>query len=207
VDIVTDSPATYVFAGFVESDLVVVKMKINWYDQLVVEDTFAYGGTEVEEARSIKTTSDGGFIVAGGTGEFLVLKLDSELNLEWDTTFTVAGNGIAVFADETADGGYIVGGYDSDSDANYVFKLQPPNTCCMPPIRGNVDGDPGDNIDISDLVMLADYMFTGGAEPPCWSEANVDGIGPDDAGGIDISDFVYLADYMFSSGPEPAVCP
>lgn len=192
--------------------MVIVKMKINESFQLVVEDTFTYAGDWARVARSVKTTSDGGFIVAGGTGpdgfcEFLVLKLDSELNLEWDTTFTVAGNGIAVFADETADGGYIVGGYDYDSDANYVFKFRPPSTSCCVGIRGNVDGDPGDNIDISDLVMLADYMFTGGLAPECWSEANVDGIGPDDAGGIDISDLVYLQDYMFTQGPEPPACP
>ena len=209
VDIASENPLTFVLAGFVESDLVVVKMKINWYYQLVVEDTFTYGGTEVEEARSIKTTSDGGFIVAGGigsfgTGKFLVLKLDSELNLEWDTTFTVAGNGIAVFVDETADGAYIVGGYGGGM--NYVVKFRPPNTCCVG-IRGNVNYDPGDAIDISDLIYLVDYMFSGGPAPECWSEANVDGIGPDDASGIDMSDLVYLADHMFSGGPPPPACP
>ncbi|MCK4460192.1 MAG: hypothetical protein KAW46_00220 [candidate division Zixibacteria bacterium] len=80
-------------------------------------------------------------------------------------------------------------------------------TCCMGAIRGNVDMDPGDAIDISDLVFLVDYMFTGGPAPTCWPEANVDGIGPDDASGIDISDLVYLVDYMFNGGPAPPSCP
>ena len=79
--------------------------------------------------------------------------------------------------------------------------------CCLPPIRGNVDYDPGDAIDISDLVYLVDYMFTSGPEPVCWSEANVDGNGPDHSSGIDISDLVYLVDYMFNGGPEPVACP
>jgi len=83
------------------------------------------------------------------------------------------------------------------------------DTCCVG-IRGNVDYDPGDEIDISDLVYLVDYMFTGGAEPECWGEANIDGSddgdgvdGPED---VDISDLVYLVDYMFNSGPPPPGC-
>ena len=82
----------------------------------------------------------------------------------------------------------------------------------MLPIRGNVDYDPGDEIDISDLVYLVDYMFTSGPPPLCWEEANIDGSGPanppsDGPTDIDISDLVYLVDYMFNSGPPPADCP
>ena len=87
-----------------------------------------------------------------------------------------------------------------------------PVTCCVPPMRGNVDNDTLDVIDISDLVYLVDYMFTGGPAPECWEEANVDGSapatppddGPDD---VDISDLVYLVDYMFTGGPAPLGCP
>ena len=74
--------------------------------------------------------------------------------------------------------------------------------CCMPPIRGNVDYDLGDVIDISDLVYLVDYMFTGGPTPECLDEADVDA-----SGDIDISDLVYLVDYMFNGGPPPVACP
>ncbi len=85
-------------------------------------------------------------------------------------------------------------------------------TCCMPPIRGNVDMDGGDAIDISDLVYLVDYMFNQGPAPLCWPEANIDGSGPatppdDGSDDIDISDLVYLVDYMFNGGPEPPPCP
>jgi hypothetical protein len=79
------------------------------------------------------------------------------------------------------------------------------STCCVSPMRGNVDNDGGDAIDISDLVYLVDYMFVGGPAPVCWPEANVDGAGFDDA--LDISDLVYLVDYMFNNGPPPPVCP
>ncbi len=77
-------------------------------------------------------------------------------------------------------------------------------TCCMGSIRGNVDYDVGDAIDISDLVYLVDFMFSGGPPPPCFEEGDVDGSG---AAPIDISDLVYLVDYMFTGGPAPPPCP
>jgi hypothetical protein len=74
--------------------------------------------------------------------------------------------------------------------------------CCLGAIRGNVDYDLGDAIDISDLVYLVDYMFTNGPVPPCLDEADMNG---DLA--IDISDLVWLVDYMFTNGPPPVACP
>lgn len=78
-------------------------------------------------------------------------------------------------------------------------------SCCQG-IRGNVDGDPDDLVDISDLIYLADWMFSDfggdpddhGPPPPCMDEADVDG-----SGSQDISDLVYLVDYMFMGGPAP----
>ena len=85
-------------------------------------------------------------------------------------------------------------------------------TCCMGSIRGNVDYDVGDAIDISDLVYLVDYMFTGGPAPTCVEEANIDGSccasgSSENLSDIDISDLVYLVDYMFNDGPPPVACP
>jgi hypothetical protein len=51
--------------------------------------------------------------------------------------------------------------------------ILPEWNCCMGPIRGNVDYDPDDQINISDLVYLVDWMWGMGPPPPCWSEANV----------------------------------
>ncbi len=209
VAIATTNPLTFVFAGYSGSDLF-VKLRDQDLNSLA---TYLYDGSEWSVARDIKTTSDGGFIVAGSTsgltvGHFLALKLDSDLNFEWDTTFDLTSGGMATFVDETSDGGYMVGGYTYPSYTHHVVKFRPPTTsCCMPPIRGNVDYDPGDAIDISDLVYLIDYMFNGGPAPVCWAEANVDGIGPDDASGIDMSDLVYLIDYMNTGGPPPPSCP
>jgi len=73
--------------------------------------------------------------------------------------------------------------------------------CCD--YRGDVDHSGVLPIDISDLVYLVDYMFSGGPEPYCFGEGDIDGSGTQP---IDISDLVYLVDYMFTSGPLPPPC-
>ncbi|MDH3890269.1 MAG: thrombospondin type 3 repeat-containing protein [candidate division Zixibacteria bacterium] len=85
-----------------------------------------------------------------------------------------------------------------DSDSNGVGDVCEP--CCTG-VRGNVNGDPAEVIDIADLVYLVDWMFVAGPYPPCPKEADLNGDGP-----IDIADLVYLVDFMFAGGPAPAVC-
>lgn len=74
-------------------------------------------------------------------------------------------------------------------------------SCCIGS-RGNVNGDPADQIDISDLVYLVDYSFNGGPAPPCFEEADVDASGE-----INIADIVYLVNYMFLGDFPPPACP
>ncbi len=78
------------------------------------------------------------------------------------------------------------------------------NPDCCQGRSGNVDGSFDDMVDISDLVFLADYMFTDGPVPPCMEEADIDGSG---GGVIDITDLVHMIDYMFDGGPPPVDCP
>ncbi len=75
--------------------------------------------------------------------------------------------------------------------------------CCVPPLTGNIDGDPNDEISISDLLYLVDYFFAAGPPPPCPEEANVDGS-PD--GTVDSSDLIWMVEYIFSGGPPPSPC-
>jgi hypothetical protein len=77
-----------------------------------------------------------------------------------------------------------------------IFELCCPD-CCE--LRGDINHD--GVIDISDLVYLVDWMFTGGPPPPCPEEADMNGDGA-----IDIADLVYLVDYMFNGGPAPVPC-
>ena len=64
-------------------------------------------------------------------------------------------------------------------------------------MAGNLDGQTG--IDISDLIWLVDFMFTGGPEPIPYQSGDVNCSG----GLIDIADLVHLVDWMFTNGPAP----
>jgi len=76
--------------------------------------------------------------------------------------------------------------------------------CCIPPIRGDVNYDGAELIDISDLLYLIDFMFQSGPAPVCFEEADIDASGSEP---LDISDLVWLIDYMFTGGAEPPACP
>jgi M6 family metalloprotease-like protein len=66
---------------------------------------------------------------------------------------------------------------------------------------GNVDGDPDDIVDISDLSIMVDYLFNSGTLSSCAEENDVD-----KSGSVDIADLSTLVDFLFFSGSLPA-CP
>jgi uncharacterized delta-60 repeat protein len=101
-----------------------------------------YGTSEDECAYSICQTSDGGYIVAGKTGEYLfvwedgwghavppmediwVLKLASDGIIEWQKIYREDSRDYAYSIQQTSDGGYIVGGRISISGRDiWVLKL------------------------------------------------------------------------------------
>ena len=77
--------------------------------------------------------------------------------------------------------------------------------CCVGPIRGNVNGDVGNSVNIVDLTYLVNYIFGGGPAPLCVDEANVNGSSG--ATPVNVVDLSYLATYLFSGGPAPLACP
>ena len=95
--------------------------------------------------------------------------------------------------------GSTVGSFPPSWDGPHCWPVIGP--CCQG-LRGNVDGDPGDQINIADLVYMVDWMFSGGPAPLCDEEADLNGDGP-----IDIADLVYSVDFMFNGGPPPTECP
>jgi len=70
-------------------------------------------------------------------------------------------------------------------------------SCCIG-TTGNVDGDPGDVCDISDLSAMVDYLFFGGAISTCFEENDVN---QDVA--VDISDLQSLIDFLFFGATVP----
>ncbi|MDF1543804.1 MAG: choice-of-anchor B family protein [bacterium] len=75
-------------------------------------------------------------------------------------------------------------------------------SCCVG-ITGNIDGDPFQTIDVTDLTYFVDYLFAGGAAPACPDEANING---DITKAVDIGDLTYFVEFLFGGGPFPAMC-
>ncbi|MFC2042074.1 M24 family metallopeptidase [Chloroflexota bacterium] len=109
------SDGGYIVAGYTESfgagdeDIWVIKLASNGD----VEWQKTYGGSDVERARSIQQTTDGGYIVAGytmsfgaGEGDFWLLKLTSNGNVEWQKTYGGSDWDLARCIRQTSDGGW-----------------------------------------------------------------------------------------------------
>ena len=89
------------------------------------------GGTVSEEAYSVQQTTDGGYIITGVTDSFgagledvYLVKTDSIGNILWTKTYGGSNDDVGSSVYQTADGGYIVGGYTKSFGAgNYDFYL------------------------------------------------------------------------------------
>lgn len=106
---------------------------------------------------------------------------------------------------------YAFGDIDSDGDFDALIGeddgglnfYRHSGSCCIGYL-GNVDGDTGGVVDISDLTVLIDGLFISLAPFACPVAANVDNSTD---GIIDISDLTRLIDYLYiSSSPLPP-CP
>jgi len=95
-----------------------------------------YGGWSLEAPETIQQTSDGGYILVGVTQSFgfgpvdmLIIKLDSQGNIQWAKTYVGMGYEIGFYIRQIQDGGYIVSGSTSSFGAGgwdlLVLKLDP----------------------------------------------------------------------------------
>jgi DNA-binding beta-propeller fold protein YncE len=175
-----------------------------------VVDSFSLGGSP---GNLTIGPDDIGYIAAGGWGsDGYVYSFDalarSPLHDETNPLVVDSGCAMAVaYQDSTC----LIGGFsdvvrriDSSGSSIQSFSLgDGPNHAAVRYMPGDINGD-FQGPDVSDLVYLVTYMFSGG-ERPLWPSrrANVNG----DFSGPDVSDLVYLVTYMFSGGPPPKSAP
>ncbi len=99
--------------GAGDSDAWVVKLDGNGN----IEWQRTYGTTGYDSPASVLQTSDGGYVVAGNTGQpnpntwdAWVFKLDHNGAIQWEYTYGGPSGEVVICMQQTNDGGYIVGG-------------------------------------------------------------------------------------------------
>ncbi|MEE8576979.1 MAG: hypothetical protein V3T31_06960 [candidate division Zixibacteria bacterium] len=83
-----------------------------------------------------------------------------------------------------------------------IFVVATSAVCCVG-TAGNVNGDSGDAVDISDLTKLVNHLFVTFEELECYGEANTNG---DAQCNVDISDLTKLVNHLFVTFETLAPC-
>ena len=139
------------------------------------------------------------------TGSLLAKNTKSNVKINWQT---ISAGGI-----QSSSANYgLVGSVEQammgintstnyNLNANFWQKFGT-GDCCVG-IRGNVDGDSQNKININDIIYLINFDFLGGPPPKCFEEADVNGDGDNP----NSNDILYLINYAFKNGPPPVACP
>jgi ribosomal protein S11 len=129
------SDGGYIVAGVTWSfgaggDIILIKTDAN--GDIIWAKT--YGGTDWDGARFVQQTSDGGYIVVGGTWSFgsgwdediILIKTDANGDIIWAKTYGGTDDYYATSVQQTSDGGYIVAGWIESFDVNFedIFLIK-----------------------------------------------------------------------------------
>jgi len=131
------------------------------------------GGSGSDQAKSVRQTSDGGYIVAGetqsndgdvtgnhGNSDYWIVKLDATGNLQWQKTFGGSNDEIAQSIRQTTDGGYIVAGWSSSNNGDiasgnhgardyWILKLDTTGNLQWEKTYGGGDWDMANSIELT----------------------------------------------------------
>ena len=175
------------FHGGVEYDIYLVKTdsmgNLHW--------TGTYGGNDTDRARSVRQTTEGGYIIAGSTDSFgadrsdvYVVKTDSLGDTLWTRTFGGSDFDFAQEVQQTLDGGYIIAGSTSSYGAGgydlYMIKINTVGDTIWTLVYGGLYSDKGYSVDLTDDggYIVAGVTQEYWEEPAdCWLVK----IGPDTA--------------------------
>jgi hypothetical protein len=188
ISIQETSDSEYILCGGTDSfgagleNIWILKVDIN--GDAVWQKT--YGGLANDYALSLKQTADGGYIAGGytesfgaGKGDFWILKLDSTGNTTWQKTYGGTGYEGANSVQQTADGGYIAGGYTESFGAGkgdfWILKLDGNGNINDCPAIGmnttnatitNTSANPSSpSISVSNINMTAQSTGVSGSVP------------------------------------------
>ena len=97
--------------------------------QPTIEWQKTFGGSNFDESYCIRQTTDGGYIVAGGTvshngdvfghhgnNDFWIIKLKANSAVQWKKVYGGTGNDVPYSIEQTDDGGYVVAGYSNSNN-------------------------------------------------------------------------------------------
>jgi len=123
----------YIIAGYTESfgagadDVYAVKTNASGDTQW----TRTYGDSDDDYASSVQQTTDGGYIIAGGTvspgpeghGDVYLIRTDAEGDTLWTRTYGDSNYAFAYSVQQTTDSGYVIAGFcDGGYGDAYLIK-------------------------------------------------------------------------------------
>jgi hypothetical protein len=154
----------------------------------------SFGGSKKEWAQSIQQTTDGGYIVAGGSNsddgdvsgnhggtDYWIVKLNPAGELVWQRSFGGSDDDEARSIQQTADGGYIVAGYSASDNGDvsdnhglsdyWIIKLSSEGELIWQRALGSVLNDAAHSIQQTldgGYIVAGEGKSSGGDISRCW---------------------------------------
>jgi len=141
------------------------------------------GGPQNEEGRTIRQTSDGGYIIGGYTASYgaggedgVLLRLNSAGQVQWMRTYGGPGNDRINQLQITSDGGYIVTGYTANGFGNRDAFLMRLNNAPTPAITwAKVYGGPQADEGVSVAIRNNNWGFAMAGSTASFGAGGADG--------------------------------
>ncbi|MGQ9589056.1 MAG: PKD domain-containing protein [Planctomycetota bacterium] len=129
----------------------------------------------------------------------------------WDFGDETAGSGVQATHTYAAPGAYTVVLTVADAAGNVATAEKVISVAAAGGRQKPMDMNQDARYDLSDAVAILNYLFLGGAAPPCGDQtlsdpANLALLNANADGSVDLSDAVYALSFLFLGGPRPVMC-